>query len=117
MRERSITIAILLIAATAVLGELSPGVYEELQRKAPEVLYIQVASVDVRRSVAKPSDCSFFDFEVIRDVKVQARVVRVVRSQTGSAAVPAGTGRDRSRCCGRAIEPTHFSRDADVRPF
>ena len=83
MRERSIAIVIVLILATAVLAELPPGVYQDLQQKAPEVLYLQVSSVDAHRSFAKPSGCSFFDFEVIRDVKVQARVIRVVRSETG----------------------------------
>jgi hypothetical protein len=69
--------------ATAVLAELSPDVYRDLQRKAPEVLYIQVSSVDVHRRFAKPSGCPFFDFEVIREVKVDARVLRVARSATG----------------------------------
>ncbi|MEA2416766.1 MAG: hypothetical protein QOI58_3423 [Thermoanaerobaculia bacterium] len=83
MSERSIAIAILLILATAVLADLSPDVYKDLQRKAPEVLYIQVSSVHVHRRFAKPSSCSFFDFEVIREVRVAARVLRVVRSGTG----------------------------------
>ena len=83
MRERCLVIAILLILATAVLADLSPDVYKDLQRKAPEALSIQVSSVDVHRSFAKPSSCSFFDFEVIRKVKVEARVLRVVRSGTG----------------------------------
>lgn len=83
MRERAIPIAILLIFATAVRADLSPDVYKDLQRTAPEVLYIQVSSVDVHRRFAKPSSCSFFDFEVIRDVRVAARVLRVVRSGTG----------------------------------
>jgi hypothetical protein len=83
MRKRRIAIAILLILATAVLADLSPDVYKELQRKAPEVLYIEVSAVDVHRSFAKPSGCSFFDFEVIREVKVEARVARTVRSETG----------------------------------
>jgi hypothetical protein len=83
MRKRCIAIAILLILATAVLADLSPDVYKDLQRKAPEVLYIQVSSVDLHRRFAKPSGCAFFDFEVIRNVTVEARVVRVVRSQTG----------------------------------
>jgi hypothetical protein len=82
VRKRSIAIAILMIA-TAVLAELPPDVYKDLQEKAPEILYIQVSGVDVHRSFAKPPGCSFFDFEVIRDVKVHALVVRVVRSQTG----------------------------------
>ena len=81
--ERCIAIAILLILASAVLADLSPDVYKDLQRKAPEVFSIQVSSVDVHRSFAKPSGCPFFDFEVIRDVKVEARVLRVVRSGTG----------------------------------
>jgi hypothetical protein len=51
-----------------------------MQRKAPEVLYIQVFSVQVHRTFAKPSGCGFFDFEVIREVKAEARVLRVVRS-------------------------------------
>ena len=83
MRKRCLTIAIFLMIATAVLAELSPDVYRDLQRKAPEVLYIQVSSVDVHRRFAKPSGCPFFDFEVIREVKVNARVLRVARSATG----------------------------------
>ena len=81
--ERCIAIAILLILASAVLADLSPDIYKDLQRKAPEVLSIQVSSVDVHRSFAKPSGCPFFDFEVIRKVNVEARVLRVVRSSTG----------------------------------
>lgn len=53
-----------------------------LQRNAPYVLYIQVSSVHVHRRFAKPSGCSFFDFEVIRQVKLDARVLRVVRSES-----------------------------------
>lgn len=83
MRERCIAISIFLILAAAVMADLSPDVYKDLQGKAPEALYIQVSSVDVHRSFAKPSGCSFFDFEVIRNVKVDARVVRVIRSETG----------------------------------
>src|SRR6266481_3500974 len=45
--KRCIAIAILLILATAVLADLSPDVYKDLQRKAPEILSIQVSSVDV----------------------------------------------------------------------
>jgi hypothetical protein len=83
MSERSIPIAILLIVATVLWADLSPVIYKDLQRKAPEVLYIQVSSVDVHRRFAKPSSCSFFDFEVIREVRVAARVLRVARSGTG----------------------------------
>jgi hypothetical protein len=66
--------------ATPALAELSPEVYKDLQRKSPEVLYIQVSAVDVHRRFAKPSGCEFFDFEVIREVRVEARVLRVIRS-------------------------------------
>lgn len=83
MCKRYINIVILLIVSTAALADLSPDVYKDLQRKAPEVLSIQVSSVDVHRSFAKPSGCAFFDFEVIRNVNVEARVIRVVRSATG----------------------------------
>jgi hypothetical protein len=83
LRERHIAITIFLILATAVRADLSPDVYSDLQRKAPEVLYIQVSSVDIHRSFAKPSSCSFFDFVVIREVKVAARVLRLARSATG----------------------------------
>jgi hypothetical protein len=76
-----LAITILLIA-TAALGELSPEVYKDLQRKSPEVLYIQISAVDVHRRFAKPSGCEFFDFEVIREVRVEARVLRVVRSES-----------------------------------
>jgi hypothetical protein len=81
MIRRCLVIAILLIA-TAVMAELSPEVYRDLQRKSPEVLYIQVSAVDVHRRFAKPSGCEFFDFEVIREVRVQARVLRVIRSES-----------------------------------
>lgn len=83
MRQRRVAIAVFLILATAVLADLSPDVYKNLQKTAPEILSIRVSSVDVHRTFAKPSSCSFFDFEVIRDVKLEARVVRVVRSETG----------------------------------
>jgi len=81
MIRRFLTIAILLIATT-VVAELSPDVYRDLQRKSPEVLYIQVRSINVHRRLAKPSGCDLFDFEVIREVRVEARVLRVVRSQS-----------------------------------
>lgn len=82
MRKRYLAIAILPMIATAVLAELSPDVYKDLQRKAPEALYIQVSSVNVHRRFAKPSGCAFFDFEVIREVRVAARVLQVARSES-----------------------------------
>jgi hypothetical protein len=82
MSKRYLPIAILLMTATVVLAELPPDVYKDMQRKAPEVLYIQVSSVQVHRTFAKPLGCAFFDFEVIRQVKVEARVLRVVRSES-----------------------------------
>ncbi|MBV8547180.1 MAG: hypothetical protein JO093_13400 [Acidobacteria bacterium] len=39
--------------------------------------------MDVHRRFAKPSSCSFFDFEVIREIEVEARVLRAARSETG----------------------------------
>jgi hypothetical protein len=83
MRARCLRIAICLILATPGLADLSPDVYKELQRNAPDALYIQVVSVDTHRSFAKQPGCSLFDFEIIRNIKVQARVVRVVRSASG----------------------------------
>jgi hypothetical protein len=83
MRQRCLAIAVLQIIATVAMGELSPDVYKDLQRKAPEVLYIQVSDVHVHRRLAKPAGCGFFDFEVIRDVKVDARVLQVARSESG----------------------------------
>jgi len=83
MRERALAIAIFMIFAAAVLADLSPDVYKDLQKKAPEILEIRVLSIGVHRHLAKPSSCSFFDFEVIRNVKAEARVVRVVRSESG----------------------------------
>jgi hypothetical protein len=77
-----LAIAMFLMIATTVLAELPPDVYKDMQRKAPEVLYIQVLSVQIYRRFAKPSGCAFFDFEVIREVKVEAHVLRVVRSET-----------------------------------
>jgi hypothetical protein len=82
MRKRHLVIAVFLVIATVALAELPPDVYKDMQRKALEVLYIQVSSVQVHRSFAKPSGCAFFDFEVIREVKLEARVLRVVRSET-----------------------------------
>jgi hypothetical protein len=76
------TAALLLIAAVAS-AELPPEVYEELQRKAPEVLFIEVTSVDVDRQIKKPSGCSWLEFEVVRNVELEARVIRVVRSAAG----------------------------------
>jgi hypothetical protein len=81
MIRRSLAIVLLLIAAT-VVAELSPEVYRDLQRKSPEVLHIQVSAVDIHRRFAKPAGCEFFDFEVIREVRVEARVLRVVRSES-----------------------------------
>lgn len=74
--------ALLLVAAVA-WAELPPSVYEDLQKKAPEELFVEVTSVDVHRRFAKPSGCGWFDFEVIRNVELEARVIRVVRSQAG----------------------------------
>jgi hypothetical protein len=83
LQKGCLAIVILLLIATADLAELPPDVYKDMQRKSPEVLYIQVSSVQVHRSFAKPSGCAFFDFEVIREIKIEARVLRVVRSETG----------------------------------
>jgi hypothetical protein len=84
MKRPLLTLAVLLlIAAEGALAELPPFVYEDLQRKAPEVLYIQVSSTDVHRSLAKPHGCAFFDFEIVRQVNVEARVIRVIRSAVG----------------------------------
>src|SRR2546429_9887343 len=82
MRKRCLAIAAFQMTAMVVLAELPPDVYKDMQWKAPEVLYIQVSSIHVHRRFAKPSGCAFFDFEVIREVKVEARVLRVVRSET-----------------------------------
>jgi hypothetical protein len=82
MSKRWLPIAILLTIATVVLAELPPDVYKDLQRKAPEVLYIQGLSVQVHRTFAKPPGCAFFDFEVIREVRAESRVLRVVRSES-----------------------------------
>jgi hypothetical protein len=81
LSKRFLAIVILLIASGA-FAELSPEVYKDLQRKSPEVLYTQVSAVDIHRRFAKPSSCEFFDFEVIRKVRVEARVLRVVRSES-----------------------------------
>ena len=86
VRERCLVIAVLLMIATIVRAELPPDVYKDLQSKAPEVLVIQVLSVHVHRRYAKPAGCGFFVFEVIREVRVEARVLRVVRSETGTRA-------------------------------
>ena len=83
LRKSCLVITALLPMATAVLAELPPDVYKDMQRRAPEVLYIQVSSVHVHRSFTKPAGCGFFDFEVIREVKAEARVLRVIRSETG----------------------------------
>ena len=82
MPKRCIVIGAFLLIATTVWAELSPDVYKDMQRKSPEVLHIQVSSVDVHRRFAKPSGCGIFDFEVIREIRVEARVLRVVRSQS-----------------------------------
>lgn len=75
--------AALLLMASAAWAELPPYVYEDLQQKAPEALLIEVTSVDVGRRFAKPDGCSWYEFEVIRNVSVEARVVRVTRSAAG----------------------------------
>jgi hypothetical protein len=74
---------IALIAWIAIFAELPPSVYEDLQRAAPEALSIQVMDVEIHRSIAKPSACSFFDFEIRRAARARARVFGVIRSQSG----------------------------------
>jgi hypothetical protein len=77
------TMRIALLAWIAIFAELPPSVYEDLQRAAPEALSIQVMDVEVHRSIAKPSACSFLDFEVRRKAIVRARVIGVIRSKSG----------------------------------
>ena len=81
MRLR-VGVVLVVVAATA-LAELPPSVYEDLQKNAPEALVIEVTSVDAHRRFAKPAGCPWYDFEVIRNVSVEARVVRVTRSAAG----------------------------------
>jgi hypothetical protein len=71
------------IAAAVAFGELAPEVYQAMQRAAPEVLYVEVLDVDIDRKLHKPSGCGFFEFEVERNVTMQVKVLRVVRSRTG----------------------------------
>jgi hypothetical protein len=76
-------ILIALLIATAAFAEVAPEVYEEMQRKAPEVLQLEVVDVDVDRELRKPYGCRFFEFEVSRHVTVKAKVLSVVRSRSG----------------------------------
>jgi hypothetical protein len=71
------------IAAPLAFGELAPEVYRAMQREAPEVLYVEVLDVDIDRELHKPPGCGFFDFEIVRNVVMQAKVLRVVRSRAG----------------------------------
>jgi hypothetical protein len=81
--RRLVFVALLLAASAALLGELAPEVYQEMQRNAPELLQLEVTSVDVDRELRKPRGCPFFEFEVERHVTVDAKVLAVVRSRTG----------------------------------
>lgn len=76
-------LAVVLLAALPAVAELAPEVYAALQQKAPEVLSLQVVEVKIDRDWHKPDGCGFFEFEVERDVVVQARVLAVTRSESG----------------------------------
>lgn len=71
-----------LIAALTLFAEISPEEYAKMQRAAPEIVLVQIADVTIHRSLAKPAGCSWFDFEVHRNVRLQARVMRVVHTST-----------------------------------
>jgi hypothetical protein len=80
---RAALFALFVAAAPLTFGEIAPEVYKAMQQAAPEVLYVEVTDVDVDRDLHKPSGCGFFEFEVERNVTLQAKVLRVVRSRSG----------------------------------
>jgi hypothetical protein len=75
--------AIVILAALAIFAEISPEEYRKMQQASPDVVYIQVSSVDLHRHIAKGSGCSWWDFEMRRDATVEARVLDVVRTASG----------------------------------
>ena len=73
-------LAILIAIAPFAFAELAPEVYRAMQQQAPELLYVEVTDVDIDRDFRKPSGCGFFEFEITRNVVLQAKVLRVMRS-------------------------------------
>lgn len=58
--RRTLAVLLLLTMAPAVPAELAPWVYEELQRKSPELLQVEILDVEIDRSFQKPSGRGFF---------------------------------------------------------
>ncbi|HYI08054.1 MAG TPA: hypothetical protein VEK57_03190 [Thermoanaerobaculia bacterium] len=80
---KKVLFALIIAVAPSLFAELAPEVYEEMQREAPEVLQVEITSVEVDREFRKPSGCRFFEVEISRHVTAKAKVVAVTRSRTG----------------------------------
>ena len=76
-------IVILQLAALAIFADISPDEYRKMQLAAPDVVHVQVVSVDLHRHLGKSSACAWWDFEMQRDATIEARVLDVVRSASG----------------------------------
>ena len=75
--------ALLLLLTSPALAELAPETYRAMQRASPELVQIEVVSVDIDRDFHKPDGCRFFEFEIERKVTLEAKVRAVTRSRTG----------------------------------
>ena len=78
-----VLMAALIAVSPVALGELAPEVYQAMQQAAPEVLQLEILSVEIDRDFHKPDGCGFFEFEITRNVVVEAKVLSVVRSRIG----------------------------------
>lgn len=76
-------IAALIAMSPAALGELAPEVYRAMQQASPELLHLEILSVEIDRDFHKPDGCGFFEFEIERNVVVKAKVLSVIRSRAG----------------------------------
>lgn len=76
-------LALLLVLALPAFAELPPEVYLAMQQASPEVLHIEILSVDIDRDFHKPDGCGFFEFEIDRNLTVKAKVLSVIRSRSG----------------------------------
>lgn len=73
----------LLVVVAALFADLAPDVYKHMQAASPEALVVRVITVDVRRSFDQPPSCAWYQLELVRQVRAEAVVERVIRSKSG----------------------------------
>jgi hypothetical protein len=85
MRLRSSRLVLLLVftlLSHTVLAEISPQAYMQMQREAPEFVYIKVLNVKVEHEKVRPLPVTKLPDRDFDKVTIRAEVVRVKRSKT-----------------------------------